>query len=148
MHNLSFLFVQTIAPLGFVLIFVFFIGIILLAVFYLINLQNTLLEVSEKNRKIPAGNVWLMLIPLFNLIYPFILYPKISDSLKDEYNERGLPSKGDYARGIGITMPILGLCGFIPGINIFAGLAQFILFIIYWSKMSNFKNELKSSSNS
>ena len=124
-----------------------FVGFILLTVFYLINLQNTLLEVSQKNRKIPAVNVWLMLIPLFNIIYSFILYPKISESLKDEYNDRGLPTRGDYARGIGITMPILQLCGFIPGINIFTGIANLILFIIYWSKMSNFKNELKSSSN-
>ena len=68
-------------------------------------------------------------------------------ALKDEYNDRGVPSKGDYARGIGITMPIIGLCGFVPGIFVFAGLAQFILFIIYWNNMSNFKNELKSSSN-
>ena len=44
-------------------------------------------------------------------------------------------------------MQILGLCGFVTGINVFAGLAQFIMFIIYWNNMSNFKNELKSSSN-
>ena len=118
---------------------------ITIAVLYLLTLQNVLKEIAPQNRLVEPSSVWLMFIPLFNLIYPFILYPKISESLRNEYNFRGIGKVGDYGRGIGITMPILGLCGWIPIIGGLAGLANLILFIIFWVKMSEFKNELKKS---
>jgi hypothetical protein len=116
-------------------------------VFYLLTLQNVLKEVSNENRLVPAANVWLMFIPLFNLIYPFILYPKISDSIRNEYAARGLDAKGDFARQLGIALPILGLSGVIPFIGILASIANLILFIIFWVKMGEFKNELIRTKN-
>lgn len=115
---------------------------IAVAVMYLINLQNLLKEISPKNRQVEPGNVWLMFIPLFNLIYPFILYPRISDSTRAEYADRGLPAKGDFSRSIGITMPILGLCGWIPVLGGLAGIANIVLFIIFWVKTAEYKNDL------
>jgi magnesium-transporting ATPase (P-type) len=119
-------------------------GLITVAVLYLKNLQDTLKEVSEHNRQVPPGNVWLMFIPLFNIIYPFILYPKISDSLRAEFEERGKPQNGDYGRSLGITMPILGLCGIIPLLGVLAGIGNLVVWIIFWVKMAEFKNMLRS----
>lgn len=128
-------------------VFLFFILAIMLviAIFYLLNLQNLLKEIDQKNRLVEPGNVWLMFIPLFNIIYPFILYPKIADSVRNEYQARGIKKAGDFSRGIGVAMPILGLCGFIPIIGGLAGLANFVLFIVFWVKTAEYKNELKRS---
>ena len=65
-----------------ILMLLVFAGAILVAVFYLLNLQNLLKQITPANRQVEPGNVWLMFIPLFNIIYPFILYPKITDSVK------------------------------------------------------------------
>ena len=46
---------------------------ILIAVFYLLNLQNLLKAIKDENRDVEPANVWLMFIPLFNIVYPFIL---------------------------------------------------------------------------
>lgn len=116
---------------------------VLVSVLYLLTLQNVLKEIEPQNRVVEPSNVWLMFIPLFNLIYPFILYPKISDSLRNEFESRNLGKAGDYGRAIGITMPILSLCGWIPILGGLAGLANLILFIIFWVKMGEFKNELQ-----
>jgi hypothetical protein len=116
---------------------------ITIAILYLMNLQNLLKEIAPKNRLVEPGNVWLMLIPLFNIIYPFILYPKICDSVKAEFEFRGNPEAGDYGRALGITMPILGLVGFVPFLGTFAGLANLVIFIIFWVKMAEYKNKLK-----
>lgn len=121
-------------------------GVILIAVFYLMNLQNLLKEITPSNRQVEPGNVWLMFIPLFNIIYPFILYPKITDSVKLEMESRGLAETGDYGRGIGIALPVTGLCGIIPVIGILASLANLVLFILFWVKMAGYKNTLKNSS--
>ena len=95
-------------------LFVLAIGAIVIAIFYLKNLQDMLKECSSRNQQVPPGNVWLMLIPFFNIVYPFILYPKISESLKKEFEERGNPQQGDYLKSIGLTMAILNICAVLP----------------------------------
>lgn len=125
-----------------IFLFIFIAVAILISVLYLLNLQNLMKEVSPSNREVEPSNVWLLFIPLFNLIYPFILYPKISASVKKEYESRGISKDGDFGRSIGITMPILSLCGWIPVLGGLAGLANFVLFIVFWVKMAGFKNEL------
>lgn len=122
---------------------IFALGMILVFVLFLLNLQNALKEVSEKNREVPPANVWLMFIPLFNIIYPFILYPRICDSIKKEYATRGLEEQGDFGRAIGITMPILGLCGVIPVLGVLAAMANFILLIVFWVKIAGYKDKLR-----
>jgi len=125
------------------LIIPFILAVALLpGILYLLTLQNVLKRVSPENRLVPAENVWLMLIPLFNIIYPFILYPKISDSIANEYAARGMSPDGDFGKGLGTAMPILGLCSVIPLLGILAGLGNFVIWIIYWSKMSGYKNSL------
>ena len=86
-----------------------------------------------------------MFIPFFNNIYPFILYPRICDSIKAEFEYRGMQEAGDYGRGIGIAMPILGLCGIIPLLGVFASITNFILFIVFWVKMAGYKSKLINS---
>ena len=128
-----------------VFIFLILAVAILVAVFYLLNLQNLLKEIDRKNRLVEPSNVWLMFIPLFNIVYPFILYPKICDSVRNEYQSRGIRKSGDFSRGIGVAMPILTLCGYIPIIGGLAGIANLVLFIIFWVKTAEYKNELKRS---
>lgn len=117
-------------------------AVIIPAVFYFITLQKTLEQVSPNNREVPPTNVWLMFIPLFNIVYGFILYPKICDSVRKEYEFRGLPSSGDFGKGLGTAMPILNICGIIPVLGGLAGIANFVIWIIFWSKMAGYKNEL------
>jgi len=124
---------------------------IAIMVFFLLNLQNAMKQVGEPRRLVPPANVWLLFIPLFSIVYQFILYPKISDSIKAEYEHRGMKPEGDFARTIGITMAVLGVVGLIryagaiQAIGTLAGLANFVLMIIYWVKIANYKNKLAST---
>lgn len=130
---------------GLIILLLVLMASITIAVFYLLNLQNLLKEISPANRQTEPSNVWLMFIPLFNIIYPFILYPKICDSVKKEFEQRNMAESGDYGRSIGITMPILSLCGIIPILGSLAGIANLVLFIIFWSKMAGYKSKLMNS---
>ncbi len=127
------------------ILFLILAGSITVAVLYLLNLQNLLKQISPENRSVEPGNVWLMFIPIFNLIYPFILYPKISESTYNEYSDRGLDTTGDFGKSIGLVMAICGVLGFLPFIGTLAGLAQFVLFIVFWVKTAGYKNELKNT---
>ncbi|MES2554894.1 MAG: hypothetical protein V4604_02025 [Bacteroidota bacterium] len=120
--------------------------VIVLYVFYLKNLQDMLNEVSEQNRQVPPVNVWLMLIPLFNIVYRFILYPKISESLRLEFEHREQPREGDYLKGLGLTLAILGAVNILPieVLKSITSLGILIIWIVYWVKTAEFKNQLRS----
>jgi len=130
----------------------FFIIILLLIVLtlnilYLLSLQNALKKVSSQNRTVEPGNVWLMLIPIFSIIYSFILYPKISESLKNEFESRNMPQSGDYGKLVGFLLAIFGVVGvianlIIPFLATFVGLALLVLWIVYWVQIAGFKSKL------
>lgn len=130
------------------LVFIIILGIVIsLAIYipFLLNLSNLLKQVQPSNRLREPNNVWLMLIPIFSMIYAFFLYPKISDSVKAEYEYRGLPSKGDFSRSLAIAIAVLPLVGFIPVLGGIAGVGNLVVFIIFWVKMAQYKKELISS---
>lgn len=135
---------EVLAVVAFFILIVLAIAIVI-AVFYLKNLQDTLKECQESNRTIPPVNVWLMMIPIFNFIYGFIMYPKISETLKNEFESRGHEQPGDYFKMVGLTMPILNLVGLIPVevIQNISALAGLVIFIIYWVKMAQYKGLLR-----
>lgn len=116
-------------------------GLIGVYCIYLSKLQRLLEEVEDKNRLLPATNVWLMLIPLFNIVYGFIMYPKICDSLRNEFEYRDAPQNG-YYRNLGLAMPIVRVSGILLGL--LSSVAWLVLWIIFWSKMTEFKRLLES----
>ncbi len=122
------------------------IWIIVLVVFilYLITLMNTLNAVSPQNRRLTPGLVFLLLIPLFNLVWNFIVVTKIRDSLQAEFSARNLQAQG-FGYGVGLAMCILYIVSIIPLINLLAAPAALICWIIYWVQIAGYKNQLSKS---
>jgi len=133
--------------MGILLIVFIVLGAFLLpTIFYLITLQGTLNLVRFGNRKMQPGQVWLCLIPLFNIVWQFIVVDAIADSLRAEFKERNI--KVDEERpgsGIGLAYCILEACSLIPFVNFLTALPAFICWIIYWVRISNYKSMLQYS---
>jgi len=113
-------------------------------IFYLLTLQNTLYAISSENRKMQPGQVWLSLIPLFGLVWQFIIVNHMADSLKAEFVSKNL-KVDEYRPGIGIGLAycILFCCSLIPFLGILAALGGFICWIIYWVKINEYKIKLR-----
>nr|WP_294858328.1 hypothetical protein [uncultured Fluviicola sp.] len=119
-------------------------GCITASVFYVKNLMDLLKEVDPKHRLVHPGFVWMLYIPFYGaVIYPFMLYPRIAESLKKEFDSRNNPQPGDYGRSLGIVLPILICCFIIPVLNILAILGFLVIGIIFWVKMAQYKTMLK-----
>jgi hypothetical protein len=131
-----------------ILIFIV-IGVMLIPqIFYLISLQKTLNEVSNENRKMQPNLVWLVLIPIFGLIWQFIVVNGIASSLQDEFKKRNIKvSEEKPGHTIGLTYCILFCCSIIPLIGVIAGMAGFVCWIIYWVKINNYRIELQTRGN-
>lgn len=113
-------------------------------IFYLLTLQNTFNVISAENSKMKPGEVWLTLIPLFGLVWQFIVVNRLADSLKAEFDAKNM--KVDEERpgaGIGLAYCILFCCSVIPFVNFLTGIAGIICWIIYWSKINNYRIKLK-----
>ena len=126
-----------------------FIGIFILIIlallsvyiFFLITLQRTLETIDISRRTKEPGHVWFMLIPLFNMVWQFIMVNHITDSIRNECNRLNIPvQEARPAYGIGITMCALSVCGLIPVIGYLASFAGIIAMIIYWRKVNTYKN--------
>ena len=115
-------------------------------VFYLITMQNTFNEVSPENRKMEAGLVWLTLIPLFGLVWQFIIVNRMADSLKLEFAKRNIKDVEDRPGiSLGLTFCILFACSIIPLLGFLTGIAGLICWIVYWVKINGFKVKLQQN---
>ena len=112
-------------------------------IFYLLTLSNTLKLVKAGNRQMEPGQVWLVFIPFFGLVWQFIVVTKLADSLKAEFADRNI-SVGEDRPGynLGITYCALFCCSIIPVLGGLASLGGLVCWIIYWVKINEFKMRL------
>lgn len=117
---------------------------IAIAVFYCLTLSKALKQVRPENRDMEPGQVWLVLIPFFNLYWNFKIASDIPSSLKREFRERGMGRSGDdYGAAVGKWYAICVILGIIPIVNYVAGLAQIVLWIMFWVKIAGYSKELR-----
>jgi len=89
------------------------------------------------------GQVWLNLIPIFNIVWQFITVSRVADSLRNEFYDRGWHERNeDYGRGIGTAYCVLNIISAIPYIGGIFALGALVCFIIYWVKIANYSGQL------
>lgn len=118
------------------------IAIVGVFVMYLLSIRNLLEVIAPHNRTVASNDVWLMLIPIFNLVYQFILVGHVADSIEAELRDRNQdgeqPARPTY--DLGIWQCGLRIAGIIPVLGPVCSLASLIVWIIYWAKLSEWKN--------
>ena len=91
----------------------------------------------------PPANVWLLFIPIFNIVWQFIVVDKIAQSIAAECARLNIPVKETKATyGIGLAWNICNLFTIIP---IVGGLASLVTFIIYWVKVTEYKKLIQAN---
>jgi len=125
--------------------FFFAFGLLFLlpAIFYLLSLQKALERCSPASRTMQPGMVWLLLVPLFNMIWNFFVVLALAKSLANEFARRGIPSpEAEPGQSIGLAMCICTCCGIIPVLGLLASLASMVLWIMYWVKIAGYSQAL------
>jgi hypothetical protein len=116
------------------------------AIFYLRTLQRAFERCSPESRTMSPGKVWLLLVPLFNLIWQFLVVTNLAKSLHNEFARRSLPSSESTpapGRLVGLAMCILTLVSLVPLIAPVASIAGFVCWIVYWVKIANYSRILE-----
>jgi hypothetical protein len=127
---------------GFLFLFVLLIGI-----FYLVTLSNTLAKCSATNRTMQPGMVWLLLIPLFNIVWHFIVVSALTKSIAAEVRARSIPVfEPNPGQSVGIAMCVCGACSVIPFVNFITIIPHLVLWIVYWQKIAGYARTLDATS--
>jgi len=119
------------------------------AIFYFLTLQKALSRVHRSNRLMEPGLVWLGFIPLFHLVWSFVIATRVPDSLRNEFQDQRRDAGGDYGKGVGLANAILGAVSFpllwISGFSMIVapvGFVRLALFIIFWTKIADYSARL------
>ncbi|SKB64055.1 hypothetical protein SAMN05660226_02443 [Parapedobacter luteus] len=118
----------------------------LIWVFYANTVRKTLLLVAPENRLIKPEQAWLLVIPFFNIYWNFSVASRVADSLTNEFFDRKIAEEENPGRAAGMWYAWLFLLSnipFPPFILITIFLLSVVYFIVYWVKLSNFRNLLE-----
>lgn len=117
---------------------------LVIAIFFLLTLSKALSRCSPRNRTMEPGQVWLNLIPLFNIVWQFVTVNRVSESLSNEFYARGWDRRGgeDYGKSVGTTYCVMNVISLIPYCGGLFGLIGLVCFIIYWVKVAGFSAKL------
>ena len=105
-------------------------------VLFVLTLQKALQRCAPQNRTITPGSAWLMLIPVFNLVWDFILVSQVSATLEREFRERNIPVEPSPGKNVGLAWCILSVGALIPLLGILSVLAAIVCWILYWVKIA------------
>jgi len=111
-------------------------------IFFLVSIQNVLKIIEPRNRTMKPGNVWLMLIPVFNIVWVFMVVNAIANSTKAQLEQYGVFGTEKPTYRIGLAWAICSVCSWVPLFGILTGLASLVLLIIYWIEVNNVKKQL------
>jgi hypothetical protein len=113
-----------------------FVAFLIPYVFYLLTLQRALSRCAPSARTMSPAQVWLALVPVVNVIWPFFYVPAIAKSLRNEFARRGMRTESDAGRTLGFAMAILQVLSIVPFIGFITSLPALVVWILYWVKVA------------
>lgn len=130
------------AVLGFLLV-VLLIGLVISAVISFL-IWKPYKALPETYRQMPVNQVWLMLIPFFNLIWAFFIASKLPASFKQYFDERGVPEAevGDCGKAVALWWAICSVVIIVPCLGVIAGLAALVLLILFIVKLFDMRKRI------
>lgn len=112
-------------------------------IFFLLTLQSTLKVIRVENRRMDPGGVWLLLIPVFNLVWQFVVTRRMAVSIGNQCVASGIDlsdSRPTYKHGLAWN-----ICSLLVWFPIFGAIAALVTWILYWAKVHEYKKLIENS---
>lgn len=88
-------------------------------------------RVPPEHRLMSPGMVWLLLIPLFNIVWAFFVFQKVPESIDRALRARGITDAGDCGKRWGLVFAILNACSYFGSLIPFVGAGVFLAAIVF-----------------
>jgi hypothetical protein len=103
-------------------------------------------RVPRESRKQEPGLAFLLLIPIFSLVWTFFVHPRVAASLKTHFESKGDHSKGDCGAALALWLCITSACRVIPLLGILSAMASLVLLIVFYVKAFELSAEIQRAS--
>ncbi len=91
-----------------------------IGIWYLMTMYKLFSAIAPRNRDMEPGMIFLIFVPLINIVWPWLIMFRACSSLQKEYEDRGMKGDGDYGKTKGlvhlvgsIVCPPVGFVGLI-----------------------------------
>lgn len=116
---------------------------ILAAFIYLLYLlYSAQQKVPAEHRKMDPPMIWLVLVPLFGIVWNFFVAIRVSDSFKSYFASIGRPEVGETEKMIGLGWAIAVACCVIPCVNLLALPVALVLMVLFVLKINTLAKQL------
>jgi len=102
-------------------------------IFYCLSLQKALNRCSPECQAMKPGMVWLLFIPLFNIVWQFMVVLNMAKSLAAEFQKRGIAEDPNPGQTLGLVMCIG---------NLICGPVGLVCWIMYWVKIAGYSSKI------
>ena len=133
---------ELLRPAHFIIFFYLFLFGFALNILVVFLLYTDFERIPRNFRKLESGLVWLLLIPCFNLVWNFFVFPKLSDSFKAYFDSVGDTTVGNCARDLGFGYSIVTAASAIPFVSCLTGPVSLVLVILFLVKANDLKNRI------
>ena len=107
---------------------------------------SLLKAVPKQHQKMQPGLVWLLMIPCFNLVWNFVVFPKLSQSYESCLTASGDTSAGNCYAGLAWALPVLVVLPYVPclgWLGLIAFLAAVAVLVAYLVLMFGLKKRIE-----
>lgn len=119
---------------------------LVVVIIWLIVMNRAIDQVSHDIRRMEPGAVWLCLIPLFGLVWQFMVIGAVANGIARELEVRNLFSKeAKPGYPIGLTGCILLCCCIIPYAGVGVAIIGLIFMVIHAVQISAYNKALEQS---
>ena len=117
-------------------------------IFYIRAISKTIKAIDPEYRTQSPGMAWLLLIPIFNVIWFFFLLKSIKTGFLRMHENKRISQPIDTGYTYGIAMGCCWAAIFIPKLIFVALIPMFVFSILHWTKLSNARRRLSDELNS
>jgi hypothetical protein len=127
-------------------------------IFFLLSQYNILKVIQPDNRLMQPFEVWFQLVPVFGLIWQFVVVGRIADSIRNEYQSQkdisflgmgdgelleNINNRVTYSTGFWYCVMVC--CSLIPILGFITGIGALALWITYWRQLIKHKEIIQQS---
>ena len=145
MENLPALDPQALLPLLLAALPILLVIVLVPTVLLDILLHRALARCAPSSRTMSPILVWLMLIPVVGLFWPFRVVPAVAKSLHNEFARRGIPEGAAPGKAIGLAWATLALLSAVPLVNFVTILPAAICWALYCIRIALLTRKLDES---
>lgn len=116
-----------------------------IAILFIRSIHQLYQNANPEFRTIEPIMTWLLMLPLFNFVWMFVVLRSVQQLLYQELRIRNIVFEGDRLYNIGVVLGVSNIFILFPYVRWVSIPTSLVLFIIYWSQILKYKRLLATT---